>query len=190
MKLLVLHALFPLITCVQLGAGERSSYVLASPKSNWLNREALSMLALERETTANRLTGYVVNHLISGERPDRDQWARRLLGLALILHPKNPRAQQTNDAMASGSALPEVGSELESDVLGRLLFHRAQGLSKGSESDVMTSKYLLAAAAYIAPYFEEAVFVHERQHLEEGSLNWEPICGEASKKNPISNTTR
>ncbi|MDC0503058.1 hypothetical protein OAN94_02180 [Verrucomicrobiales bacterium] len=155
------------------------SDVLAEPKHGWLKNEKLSMLPLERETTANHLSAYVANHLIKSKRTDRTTWATRLLGLALILHPENPRAIQTNQAIARGTSLPVLESELDAEVFARLLYHRSRGLAKNGGPDAILAPFLLAAAAYIAPYLEETVFEHESRHLREGALNWTPFSGQA-----------
>ena len=143
-------------------------------------QEDLSMLALERETLANHLAAYVANTLVSGERPDRHKWAHRLLELALTLHPQNPRAKQAMEAVDRATPFPVLETVLEPEVLARLLYNRATGLAKNPGADALIAPYLIAAAAYIAPYFEDAVFAHENRNLRAGSLHWNGILVHAA----------
>jgi len=69
-------------------------------------------------------------------------------------------------------------TELDPEVLARLLYHRSKGLAKNGGADAVLAPFLLAAAAYISPYLEDAVFEHESRHLREGALNWTPISGQ------------
>ena len=175
---MTIRVLALIITLFTGGSASGDSYPLAAPKRGWLALGELSMLPLERETTANHLSAYVANHLSKGERVDRTTWAPRLLGLALLLHPENPRARQTNEAMAKGSSLPALETELDAEVLARVLYHRAQGLEKNEGTDAVLAPYLIAVAAYIAPYLEDLVFSHESRRLREGVLKWAPISGQ------------
>ena len=152
-----------------------------APDAQWIKTDDLSMIALERERLANQLTAYVAHSLHSSSRSKRGLWSQRLLGLALTIHPTNPRAVQTGQALSSDEKVPELGLEVDPEVLGQLLFHRATHLV-GSKSlaDQAIAPFLMAASAYIHPDFEDAVYASERHHLEKGGLNWHPISGEPS----------
>ena len=110
-------------------AADTAPYESVAPRGEWIDAQALTMLALERETLANALAAYVTHHLAPSS-PSRSNaearlWSRRLLGLALVLHPQNPRALATDRALVDRGALPVLEDKHPPDVLARLLLHRA-----------------------------------------------------------------
>lgn len=159
-----------------------SSYEPAQPDRQWIEVRDLTMLALERESLANELAAYVTNKLVLEEREDRHLWARRLLGLALTLHPQNPRARRTDRALAGGTALPKVASEHPPGVLAQLLYHRAKQLSQGREPDRAMAPYFMAVAVLIKPSLEEVDHEQEKRPGRDGALNWARVSGEGRRK--------
>ncbi len=161
-------------------SGPEASYRGVQPEPGWIDVKQLTMLALERESLANAMAAYVVHKLADTARDSAEtvSWTRRLLGLALTLHPQNPRAKATDRALRQGIALPRVELVHPSEVLARLLYHRAHDLENGSESDRAMTPFLLSAAAYLSPYYEDAVYESETRRLEHGDLNWKPLIGQ------------
>lgn len=170
-------------------AADTAPYESVAPRSEWIDAQALTMLALERETLANALAAYVTHHvapyLPSAPTAKSHLWCRRLLGLALVLHPQNPRALATDRALMERSALPVLEDNHPPDVLARLLFHRARQLEKGAAADQKIAPFLMAVAAFVSPYFEAAVYASEKRRLRDGALNWRPVLGQSpSLKTP------
>ncbi len=177
-------------TCLLLAitgmAGAADEYRSAQPDDRWLDERDLTMLALERERMANHLAAYVANTLVRSKRrqTDRHLWARRLLGLALTLHPQNPRALLTDRALAGRQPLPVMESEHAPELLAQLLYQRAKQLRESKPLDRAMANYLIATAAFMQPYSEDVVYDHECRRLKHGALNWSPISGEASPDKP------
>lgn len=180
-KIMNINRLGLILTLIlSAGVTYAQTHKLAHPQTHWVDAKKLTMLALERETTSNQLAAYVANTLIHSKQPDRHQWAARLLGLGLSLHPQNPRAQRINEGLALGMTLPAIESENAPEVLSRLLYHRAKQLEKGSLEDKTMAAFMIATSAYMAPYFEAAVYDYEKRRLQDGALNWRPVTGQTN----------
>lgn len=181
---LSLQALVSCVVLLSLGSlpaeteVPRPNYTSPRPNLAWLSHDDLTMLALERERLANYLAAYVLRTVARSHQTDRELWSQRLLGLALALHPQNPRARAADTSLARGAKAPPIDAEHEPDVLSRWFFQRASTLQNGTKTDQLLAPYFVAAAAHMDPHYDEAVVALEKRRLHEGALDWKPICGE------------
>ena len=173
------------------GAGlAKEHYQSPQPSRDAIALKGLAMLPLERERLANQLTAYVVNVLAKSNTEDRHRWSRRLLGMALTLHPQNPRARRTDLHLARGLALHPIAMDWEVDVLAKYLYQRAQQLLKAEHTNApenaQLARYLVALAARVDPYFEDAVYAHELNRVDGQAPDWQVITGDATHANPTT----
>lgn len=166
----------------------KEHYQSAQPNRSALALDAVAMLPLERERLANQLTAYVVNVIAPSKDADKYLWARRILGMALTLHPQNPRARRTDSNLVRDLDPKPIAMEWDSSVLAKFLYQRAQQLLKAKHEDVaenaVLARYLIALAAQVDPYFEDAVYAHELHRVDGLAPDWQKITGKATRVKP------
>jgi hypothetical protein len=162
-------------------------YQSAQPSLHALAVEGIAMLPLERERLANQLAAYVVNVTALSKDADKHLWSCRILGMALTLHPQNPRARRTDTHLARGLELKPIAMDLETSVLAKFLYQRAQQLLKAENAEVsenaVVARYLIALSAQVDPYFEEAVYAHELHRIDGLAPDWQQITGRKTSEN-------
>lgn len=144
----------------------------------------LGLLDSEREEYATNLATLASNHLATAKAsPASLADARRMLGLALHLSPRNKRAVVVNFQLSKG-VLPEiVEGNYSPTVFARLILTRGQLLAKqGGDDNHKLARYLIQLAAELDPKNEDAVYASEVQRLDHGAVDWSAITdGEARK---------
>jgi hypothetical protein len=142
----------------------------------------LGMLDAERDEYATHLARHAANQVASsGASAVSLAAARRLLGLALHLSPRNKQALVTNFQLASGVAPEPVADAYSPQSLARLLFTRAQLLEQqGGDENGKLARYFHALAASMDPRNEDAVYASEVRRLDHGDPDWAAAIGAAA----------
>ncbi len=150
----------------------------------------LGMLDSERDEYATNLSILAANQVAKSQAsPQALAEARRLLGLALQLSPRNKRALVTNYQLTKG-VMPEVtGGNYSPQVFGRLLLTRGQVLERqGGEENKRLARYFIHLAAILDPKNEDAVYASEVQRLDHGEIDWSVVTNgpppDTGRKNP------
>lgn len=144
----------------------------------------LGMLDSERDEYSTNLATYASNSVAASKASGMSLAdARRILGLALQLSPRNKRAVVVTFQLGKG-LLPEMfETNYSPPVLARLLLTRGQLLEKqAGEENKRLARYFIQLAAEIDPKNEEAVYASEVQRLDHGALDWRLITDPAAKK--------
>ena len=173
-----------MVMVVFLGA-ELSLSAQTSPPFTWegpvvtktLFTQDLGMLDSEREEYATNLSILATNQIVKAKgSPQSLVDARRLLGLALHLSPRNKRALVTNYQLTKGM-LPEViEGNYSPQVFARLLLSRGQLLEKqGGDENKRLARYFIHLAANLDPKNEDAVYICEIQRLDRGEVDWSTV---------------
>jgi len=145
----------------------------------------LGLLDSERDDYATNLSVIASNHVLAAKAsPASLANARRMIGLALQLSPRNKRAVVTNFQLGKG-VLPEPAETNYSEqVFARLLLTRGQLLAKQSgDENARLARYFIQLSAELDPKNEDAVYASEVQRLDRGDLNWSPVT-DPDKKAP------
>jgi hypothetical protein len=143
----------------------------------------LGMLDAERDEYATNLSTLAVNQVVEAKAsaPSLAD-ARRMLGLALQLSPRNKRAVVVNFQLARG-ILPEVtDANYSPQVFARLILTRGNLLEKqGGDENKRLARYFVQLAASLDPKNEDAVYASEVQRLDHGGVDWIAITDPDAK---------
>jgi len=144
----------------------------------------LGMLDSERDEYATNLATHAGNSLAAAKASvSALAAARRTLGLALQLSPRNKRAVVVNFQLSKGLLPEAVESNYSPPVLARLLLTRGQLLAKqGGEENKRLARYFIQLAAEMDPKNEDAVYASEVQRLDHGPLDWSLVTDSEEKK--------
>ncbi|MES2923329.1 MAG: hypothetical protein V4819_17370 [Verrucomicrobiota bacterium] len=169
-----------------LGAAEPvKSFPWDSPKVvTSIFTKDLGMLDSERDEYATNLATIASNNLAAAKAsPASLADARRMLGLALQLSPRNRRAVVVNFQLAKG-ILPEISeSNYSPPVFARLILTRGQLLAKqGGEENHKLARYFIQLAAELDPKNEDAVYASEVQRLDHGAMDWSAVTDPGGTK--------
>ena len=137
----------------------------------------LGMLDTERDEYATNLAALAVSRIAADKAsPDALAEARRYLGLALQLSPRNKRAIVINFQLSKG-ILPEQGEGIYSpQVFARLLLTRGQLLAKEPNGqNQLLARIFTHLSASLDPKNEDAVYASEVHRLDHGAIDWNPI---------------
>ncbi|MGB1259000.1 MAG: hypothetical protein ACPG6P_03015 [Akkermansiaceae bacterium] len=137
----------------------------------------LALANTERQEYATNLGAYVVNIIQAskGDQASLDR-ARRILGLALHLSPRNKKCVVINAQLKRGLMPDNVVADYEPNVFAKLLLTRAQLLEKqeGATNEQL-ARYFIELAADINPRNEDAVYESEIRKIDKGALSWETL---------------
>ncbi|MCP5535587.1 MAG: hypothetical protein H7A51_05040 [Akkermansiaceae bacterium] len=134
----------------------------------------LSMVNNERDEYATNLAAYAVNQILlsSGDQESLDN-ARKVLGLALHLSPRNKKCVVINAQLKRGIMPEKVIADYDSDVFARLLLTRGKLLEKQqAEVNTLLARYLIALSATIDPRNEDAIYEAEIRRIDNGDVDW------------------
>ena len=148
----------------------------------------VGMLDTEREEYATNLSILAANQVTTQKASAQALAdARRLLGLALHLSPRNKRAVVVNFQLSKGM-LPEITQgQYSPQVFARLLLTRGQLLDKqGGEENKKLGRYFIQLAADLDPRNDDAVYHAEVQRLDHGDIDWNAVTRGATKPEPKS----
>lgn len=146
----------------------------------------IGMLDTERDDYATNLAIYAANQ-IAAQKANSSSLAdaRRVLGLALHLSPRNKRAVVLNFQLAKGMIPETTQGNYSSPVLARLLLTRGQLLNKqGGEENKKLARYFIQMAADMDPKNDDAVYNAEVLRLDQGDIDWAPITTEPKRTAP------
>jgi hypothetical protein len=144
----------------------------------------MGLLAAEREEYATNLATYASNQIARAKAsPASLADARRIVGLALQLSPRNRRAVVLNFQLSKGM-LPEISeSNYSPEVLARLMLTRGQLLEKqGGAENERLARYFIQLAAEMDPKNEDAVYASEVQRLDHGLPDWSALTDPAEEQ--------
>jgi len=146
----------------------------------------IGMLDSERDEYATNLAIYASNMITTNKASAQSLAdARRVMGLALHLSPRNKRAIVTSFQLTKG-ILPEVVQTNYSPlVLARLLLTRGQLLEKqGGDENKKLARFFIHLAASMDPKNDDAVYASEVQRLDHGDVDWSAVTHGVPKATP------
>jgi hypothetical protein len=143
----------------------------------------LGLLDSEREEYATTLATLASNRLaIAKASPASLAEARRLLGLAMQLSPRNKRALVVNYQLAKGIIPAVTEGNYSPQVFARLVLTRGQLLDKqGGDENKLLARYFIQLSAELDPKNEDAVYLSEVQRLDQRSPDWAEITDPKEK---------
>ncbi len=174
-----------LATAIACSGAENKGFAWEPPRSEaGVYTADLGMLDAERDEYATNMASYASNQVITAQAsPDSLKAARRLLGLALQISPRNKRAVVVCFQLAKG-VMPEAQpGEYGAQAFARLLLSRGQLLAKqGGDQNLRLARCFIQLAAEIDPKNEDAVYAAEIQRLDHGELDWTSVTDAPAKK--------
>ena len=143
----------------------------------------LGLLDSEREEYATNLSTIASNHVVEAKAsPASLTAARRMIGLALQLSPRNKKAVVVNFQLSKGILPAVVESNYSPQVFARLILTRGQLLDKqGGDENKRLSRLFIQLAAELDPKNEDAVYLSEVQRLDHGNADWNSITDPVEK---------
>jgi hypothetical protein len=139
----------------------------------------LDLMDTERDEYATNLAILSSNTITQGKASETAiEAARRMLGLALQLSPRNKRAVVTNFQLSKG-ILPALSECIyEPKAFARLLLTRGQLLDKTDNAEnKQLAGYFIQLAAELDPKNEEAVYSSEMLRLDQSAPDWSALTG-------------
>jgi len=143
----------------------------------------LGLLMPEREDYATNLAILASNHVAEMKAaPASLAEARRMIGLALQLSPRNKRAVVTNFQLQKGIIPERMDGDYTRQSFARLALTRGHLLERqaGAENELL-ARYFTQLAAELDPTNEDAVYASEVQRLDGGSPDWAAITDPKEK---------
>lgn len=146
----------------------------------------VGMLDSEREEYATNLAIYASNMVSSNKGSTQSLAdARRVMGLALHLSPRNKRAIVTSFQLTKGILPDAVQTNYSPSALARLLLTRGQLLEKqGGDENKKLARLFIHLAATMDPKNDDAVYASEVQRLDHGDVDWSPVTNGVPKPAP------
>jgi len=176
----LLTALIAVLSVSAAGAGDYKPPIVEVVAFDY---DKLALMEVEREKTATNLAAFVVNGLDKKPSARQIENARRLIGLALHLNPKNRTALVANFQLNRDVTPKKVQADYKPEVFSTLLMERAKSLRKNGDSEnTKLAGYLLFAAVEMDPGNESAVYEYELYRIEVGEPNWKAITDASREK--------
>ena len=143
----------------------------------------LGLLDSEREEYATNLATIGSNLVVEAKAsPPSLAAARRMIGLALQLSPRNKKAVVVSFQLAKGMLPTVADSNYSPQVFARLLVTRGQLLDKqGGDENKRLARLFMQLAAELDPKNEDAVYLSEVQRLDHGVIDWKTITDPPEK---------
>ncbi len=137
----------------------------------------IGMLDSERDEYATNLSILAANQVATQKASAQALAdARRILGLALHLSPRNKRAVIVNFQLSKGMLPEATQSQYSPQVFARLLLARGQLLEKqGGDENKKLARFFIQLAADLDPRNDDAVYNAEVQRLDHGDLDWDQV---------------
>ena len=142
------------------------------------------MLDSEREEYATNLASYAANQVAAAKAsPKSLENARRFLGLALHLSPRNKKAIVVGFQLSKG-VIPDVAEgNYTPQSFARLLLTRGQLPEKqGGDENKRLARLFIQLAAELDPRNEDAVYASEVHRLDKGDVDWSELTDAPAKK--------
>ncbi len=166
-------------------AEKPSEFGIAPPKvDRSMFSQDLGMLDSEREEYATNLASYAGNQVSAAKASQKSlQDARRFLGLALHLSPRNKKAIVLGFQLSKGIVPEKTEGNYTPQAFSRLLLTRGQLLEKqGGEENKKLARLFIQLAAELDPRNEDAVYASEVHRLDQGEVDWSSITDAPEKK--------
>jgi len=164
---------------VGVGGGIAATYRAPDVEPALFTSEDIALSKPEREKIATNLAAFVANTIAPDANVRQLTNARRILGLALHMSPRNRVAVVTNFQFSRGHAPKKVTADYGAGTLAEILQTHARSLlAAKTEADVLLAGYLLAAAVEIDIANETAVYELELYKKDQGALDWSRLVGE------------
>lgn len=172
-------ATFLMIGMAGLPAEEKAAdFSVAMPKvTRSLFSQELGMLDSERDEYATNLAICAANQVAAAKGSAASlNDARRFIGLALQLSPRNKKALVIAFQLSKGIIPDHIDGNYTPQSFSRLLLTRGQLLEKqmGAENKRL-ARLFIQLAADLDPRHEEAVYASEVHRLEHGEVDWSAI---------------
>ncbi len=142
--------------------------------------DEIALIEVDRRKLATNLAAYVAGAAAAAEGtaglpPER---ARRLLGLALHLDPRNRAAFTVNFQLARGAAPPALEADFSPATLAEVLAGKGGALrARGGGGNLMLAGFLIAAAAEIDPDNLAAARALQDYVESVAPVDWIPVVG-------------
>lgn len=174
------------ISCMVMSpAEEKSGFAIDPPKvTRSMFSQELGMLDSERDEYATNLASFAANQVAASKGAGKSATeARKFLGLALQLSPRNKKAIVVSFQLSKG-VVPEIAEgNYTPQAFSRLLLTRGQLLEKqGGAEDRKLARFFIQLAAELDPRNEDAVYSSEVHRLDQGEVDWSVVTdADASK---------
>lgn len=142
----------------------------------------LGMIDSERDEYATHLAAHAARLLAAAGDERLVREARRALGLASRLSPRNKRVLVVEFQRKRGVRPEPVEGAFTPAALARLLLTRGRLLeTQGGAENTEVARYFIQLAAEMDPKNEDAVYAYEIQRLDHGEPDWSSIAMDSSE---------
>jgi hypothetical protein len=177
------------LTVVATAEGKKAEFDYNPPEvGNGMFTDDLNMLDRERGEFASNLAAHAANQVAEARASKASlDAARRLIGLARHLSPRNREALVINHQLKKGIIPEKTEGVYSPGVFARLLLTRAQLLDRdGGFQDKLLARAFIELATEMDSRNEDAVYAFELQRLDHGDFDWSVVTDykEPVKKAP------
>jgi hypothetical protein len=162
------------------GARAQSAVGYVAPKVDepLFEKADIALLEVDRSKLSSNLAAFVANTIKPKSNARQIQKARRMLGLALHLDPRNRTAVVTNFQFTRGLEPKEARADYGPATLAEILQAHARSLLlKGGDLNQLLAGYLLDCAVEIDASNETAVYELEMYKKDVAPVDWTPVVG-------------
>ena len=157
-------------------------YIEPEVKEARFDKSTVNLLKVDRDKLASSVAAYVANSGKDGTNGSDLDTARRLLGFALHLSPRNRDAVIANFQFKKGLPRKKIQPEYSPVTLAEVLQSRAKFLIKnGGDLNVSLAGYMLYVAVQVDSTNETAIYELEMYRKDIGPVNWSSLVGEGPK---------
>lgn len=157
--------------------GQGAYIEVTVPKALFATDE-VELLEVDRKKLATNIAAHVINSVTPDSNARQMENARKFLGLALHMDPRNRTAVVANAQLSRGVAPRKVTPEYSPATLAELLQAKAGTLRrKGGDLNLMLAGYMLYAASEIDAANETAVYELEMYRKDIAEVDWTPVIG-------------
>ena len=170
--------------CMNCGVSLSSEIKYTEPevKEARVDTADVNLLKVDRDKLASSVAAYVVNSVKDGADAAAMEKARKLLGFALHLSPRNRDAVIANFQFKKGLAKRNIQPEYSPVTLAEVLQSRAMFLIKnGGNLNVDLAGYMLFVAVQVDSTNETAIYELEMYRKDIGAIDWSSLLGEVTK---------
>ncbi|HEY8991224.1 MAG TPA: hypothetical protein VIM46_04545 [Luteolibacter sp.] len=168
-----------LLACALVAQAQESAPAFAweTPKARAGLFKEIGMLDRERDEYATNLAVCAVNRVAAAKASAASlDEARRLLGTALQLSPRNRKALVAAFQLGKGIVPEPAEGDYSPPVFARLLLARGQLLEKLEGADnALLARVFIDLAAQLDPKNEEAAYFSEIRRLDHGPVDWKAL---------------
>lgn len=178
--------LFMVMFCIFINCGISLSaevkYTEPDVKEARFDTSDVNLLKVDRDKLASSVAAYVVSSIKDGADASAMETARKLLGFALHLSPRNRDAVIANFQFKKGLPKRKIQPEYSPVTLAEVLQSRATFLIKnGGNLNVALAGYMLFVAVQVDSTNETAIYELEMYRKDIGAIDWSSLLGEVPK---------